>query len=388
MSACAMTWEGSDGGYAAERRVRPRARAPQKIDAFGLDLMGRMMSWAAGIALVLVTLWILMVGYRVVTGTLREPLMAVVTQMTRIGLIVAVATSMAIFGSSLQTFLGTSLPTEINQLIAGSDSTPQNQIDSNLAKMQLALAVIDAVQVPNGDTQDADAKSRVALIAGLGAAGPAMTAGAMLLLFQFAMALFVGLGPLFILCLIFEPTKPLFQRWLLYGIGTMFALAMLSFVCTLALDITERVAVALFATNTISTWTGLTAPGLSSEAMQQGGLGLLMTVLIISTPPMAAMFFQGTLGQFYSFSQFQPNNGRSGLGPNGQPPGGYASGGGYLPPAQASAGQLTSQMGNQTGSFNTPAQVMPRNLGYATPQDIVRPANAPAPNPHLPPSPG
>jgi hypothetical protein len=39
-------------------------------------------------------------------------------------------------------------------------------------------------------------------------------------------------------------------------------------------------------------------------AMQQGGLGLILTMLIISAPPMAASFFQGTMGQFMAYSQF------------------------------------------------------------------------------------
>ncbi|PPU31787.1 hypothetical protein XcyCFBP4188_22115, partial [Xanthomonas hortorum pv. cynarae] len=35
---------------------------------------------------------------------------------------------------------------------------------------------------------------------------------------------------------------------------------------------------------------------------QQGGLGLVMTTLIVTAPPMAAAFFQGTLGQFTAYS--------------------------------------------------------------------------------------
>ncbi|MCE4360732.1 hypothetical protein LYZ92_21415, partial [Xanthomonas hortorum pv. taraxaci] len=37
-------------------------------------------------------------------------------------------------------------------------------------------------------------------------------------------------------------------------------------------------------------------------ALQQGGLGLVLTTLIITAPPMAAAFFQGTLGQFTAYS--------------------------------------------------------------------------------------
>ena len=39
-------------------------------------------------------------------------------------------------------------------------------------------------------------------------------------------------------------------------------------------------------------------------AMQQGGLGLVMSTLIVMTPPMAASFFQGALGNFVAQSSF------------------------------------------------------------------------------------
>ena len=56
--------------------------------------------------------------------------------------------------------------------------------------------------------------------------------------------------------------------------------------------------------------------GVSSMAMQQGGLGLLMTLFLITVPPMAAAFFQGTIGQFMAYNAFgqgqamQPGQGR------------------------------------------------------------------------------
>ncbi len=38
--------------------------------------------------------------------------------------------------------------------------------------------------------------------------------------------------------------------------------------------------------------------------MQQAGLGVILTVLLIATPPIAAMFFSGTLANFSAYSQF------------------------------------------------------------------------------------
>jgi len=235
----------------------------------------------------------------IATGQSQGSMTAMVMQMTRVTLIVSVATSMSIFGTNLHQLLATDLPNDINQLIAGGSSpisaicpnsnTPSGMIDCNLAASQLAMGAIDAVQVPPGDTETANTKARSLLIASFGAAGPAMTAGAMLLLYQVTLALFIGLGPLFILCLVFDQTKDLFRKWLMYGIGTMFSLAVLSFVTSLVLSLTLRVAAALWATQVISQITGLTVEGYNSQALQQGGIGLLMTVLIISTPPLAAV---------------------------------------------------------------------------------------------------
>ena len=68
--------------------------------------------------------------------------------------------------------------------------------------------------------------------------------------------------------------------------------------------------------------------GMTSQAMQQGGMGLILTALIISAPPMAAMFFQGTLGQFMAYSQF------GGGGHVGQRPGeaGYRGESSFIDP--------------------------------------------------------
>lgn len=296
-----------------------------QIHAFGLVLMGNMMTWVSGVALILVTLWVTIQGYRMITGQSRDSMMAMVSNMARVTLIVTVASTMGIFGSNLHTFLTTDLSTEVNQIFSGSSDTTAQTIDKNLAWTQLAMAAIDGVQVVHGDTQNINAKSHAELMVGLGTASPPMAAGAMLLLYQFTMALFIGLGPLFILCLIFEQTKSLFQRWLLYGIGTIFSMAVLAVVSSMVLQLTLRVAAALWSSGIINAITGQGAEGFTTQSLQQGGIGLMMTVLIISVPPMAAVFFQGTVGNFMHFSAFG-GGALSQPGPQGQPPGSYGAG--------------------------------------------------------------
>jgi type IV secretion system protein VirB6 len=106
------------------------------------------------------------------------------------------------------------------------------------------------------------------------------------------------------------------------------------------LYLTVNLAGALWSATLINTITNQGGEGYSSQAIQQGGIGLLMTVLIISVPPMASMFFQGTLGNFSPYAAVggavasQP-------GPQGQPPGSYGGGGGYAP--QTNAGSINSE---------------------------------------------
>jgi len=204
-----------------------------------------------------------------------------------------------------------------------------------------------------------------------------MAAGAMMLMYNLALALFIGLGPIFILCLLFEQTKPLFQKWLLYGIGTLFSMAMLSFVSGIVLSVTLRVAAALWTASTVNGLIGATSEGLTTQSMEQGGIGLLMTMLLISAPPMAANFFSGTLGNFSPYSNFGGGAGAGGAaalrpGAQGQPVGSYGGGGGGQGPSQAST--KSANDANQVASGFNP------NIGRLTgqtstaPADIVKPA--------------
>lgn len=292
-----------------------------EINTFGMELMRRMMTWASAIALTLVTLCILIQGFRVVSGRSREPLMEIVLQMGRIVVIVGAATTMAIASTDLNNFLTVQLDKEIHYLFTGNENKrTSSAIDENLAYTQIALSTINSVKVVSTDPEMLNAKERSAFIATIGSASPPMAAGAMLLLYQFAIALFIGLGPLFILCLIFDQTKDLFRRWLLYGIGTIFSMALLSVVASMVLELTLRVSGAMWGAKIVNhLLLGDKTEGLTSTAMQQGGIGLLLSILIVSVPPMAAMFFQGTLGSALTYTVFGGAGTRP--GPQGQPPG-------------------------------------------------------------------
>jgi type IV secretion system protein VirB6 len=107
----------------------------------------------------------------------------------------------------------------------------------------------------------------------------------------------------------------------------------------------------------IATNGALSTDGLNSMALQQGGIGLILTVLIVSAPPMAAAFFQGTLGSFQSFSSFGAVG--AGTAAAAQQQRALGNPAAALPPApnQAQSGQLdttpTNTFTNRTTSFNS-----------------------------------
>ncbi|QWT22450.1 type IV secretion system protein [Bacillus sp. NP157] len=342
-----------------------------EIDVVQWNLLSRSAYIVGYIATVVLTVWIIFQGWRIVSGQSRQPMMALVGDALKATLIVFIASTAAYASSSVYWTLSDGLATNIASYVTGeNNTTPFEQIDRNLAGMELAMGTIDSLDT-GGNQAIQDAKDRNRWFTGIGIAGPSVIAGAMLLLNKIALALFVGFGPLFILCLLFEQTKSLFQKWLLYGIGTVFSLAVLSIMVTIAMKMMAAVTAAFIAKYLIS-FPGLgispnSTDGINSMALQQGGLGLLLTTMIISAPPMAATFFQGTLGQFSAYSPFgriQPE--KSGGGGAGYP-GQYPS----APSSSQDANRQNNVQNPQPSSANLDAIAGNRN-SYAPLSDQTK----------------
>lgn len=281
-----------------------------EIDTFQWNLLTSTAEFAGAIGLALLSIWIMFQGFRIITGRTQQPMMALVGDSLRAVLILSIATGAASVSSNIYWTLTDGTTSAITSLVSRDSDSPYANIDKNLAYMQGMLSAIDSL-ASGGDASIDSAKDRAKWFSGIGIAGPGVVGGSILLLNKIGIALFVGFGPLFIMCLLFEQTKSLFSKWLLYGIGTVFSLAGLSFMVGLANNVIQGVAIAFLAKYAVlladtSSFMGAStlSEGITSMALQQGGIGLVLTTLIVSTPPMAAAFFQGTLGSYMSYSAF------------------------------------------------------------------------------------
>lgn len=314
------------------------------MDEYLPNLGARVIQVLGGLGTLLLTLWIMVQGYRIVTGQSRESMMALMVNSLRATFIVGIALGVAVGWGTIYQTLTDGLSRTVNSTMTGNPDSegPYADIDRTLGIMQIALQSIDSVNT-DGDSVLTKERERAMWFAGAGLGGPAIMGAIALLVNKIAIGLVVALGPFFILCLLWEPTKPLFQKWILYGIGALFSMALLNVMVTLALDLVIAVGLAFWVTNSLPFGSD---ENLSSMAMQQGGLGMLMTALIITAPPMAAMLFQGTLGQFYGANAM---HGQGGVAPGSQP--GQP---GYIGQSAYAGGQYGGQYGGQAG-YGAPA---------------------------------
>nr|WP_314575097.1 type IV secretion system protein [uncultured Neisseria sp.] len=168
------------------------------------------------------------------------------------------------------------------------------------------------------------------------------------------MALFIGFAPIFILCLLFKKTAPLFQKWLYYGLATIFSGVMLGVMSDIAMDLVSNVGTSLFLSKeAVQFVTKETILGLADTATQQLGLGLILSTLLIVVPPMAGMWFNGVMGSFSGYNPAERWNNPS----NGQP---------STMPGHNAPPQINTAQQSQVGDSNNSQFRYSNNTGWTS----------------------
>ena len=317
-----MQWEGV-AQYVFFDRIF--AFIDHEIQAFQHNVLQQMLVWVSSVALVLGTAWIMWQGVRILSGQARN-VMELMVESGRVAVITTAALTMSLGGSSLYGLLAGTLPAEITRMMTGREGSAASQVDRQMRTMEAVMVAFDALDMQaSGDLALKTDTDRAQWMAGVGVAGPALVGGALQVTYKMALALFVAFAPLFILCLMFRSTQQLFHKWLLYGVGTLFSFALMAFMAVMVAKIVVAVAAMCIVQYVAAAALQVQPMSVSSTAMLQGGIGLLLTLSLVTVPPMAAYFFQGTLGSYMPYSYF---GGRPGALAAGERPGeaGYRGG--------------------------------------------------------------
>lgn len=275
-----------------------------RIDDFMTEGIARMFAFVSAISITMFTLWLMIQGYRILTGESSGSLMAFVVRAGKVVFILSVASGVSSFGSNINGYTH-DFQRQITKLVTGKDKDVYTMVDQSLLKTQLIMTGVSTL-VAAADPEKKDDKSLILAASAFGSAGPAVIAGTLSLLNEIAVSLAVVFAPLFILALIFENTKSLFWNWLRYTVGVMFSMAVLAMVTGIALDISIAYAGLILASavfNSIASSIPILgdllagdSASLTQTAIQQGGLGLVLSMLLLTVPPLVMQFFSTSLG--------------------------------------------------------------------------------------------
>ena len=295
------------------------------------------------------------------TGQSREPLIGFIINAGKAVMIVTIATSGALYNSWVVDTID-DFRDEVTYLITGSNQDVYRQVDKNLALTQSILSTINTVakstlgHAPKGEEATAEAK-KAWWIGAFGGAGPAVVGGMVSLLNEIMLHFAIMLGPLFILGLLFEQTKQLFWQWVKSVLGLMLSMGVLAFLSGLVMKITIGYGTAIATAIAVNKWFPgvngiIPMPSVVDTMMMQGGIGLLLTTMLITIPPAVSQFVGGTLGAGVSgFGPWSSGNPAKGQDSNGDSNQNNRNGGSVV---QDQGSVVPNPLGSNKPNLNAP----------------------------------
>lgn len=178
------------------------------------------------VATTLVTIYIMLWGWSMMRGVIAEPITDGVTRIVRLAVITGIALTAGHYSSFIANMLWTS-PEALASYVASdyaSGTDGMQFLDSLMSQFyDFGQAYNDSANADSGVTGIPDLSLWITGIA-IWVAGLIVTGYAAFLyaLSKIALALLLGVGPIFILLTIFEPTKRFFDAWLGQALNYVF----------------------------------------------------------------------------------------------------------------------------------------------------------------------
>ena len=198
-------------------------------------------------------------------------------------------------------------------IVGGEYASPEAMVDSSLLLMHLIMGAFGSLQAATSNNNDG-ALANFIMASGVAQGTPAVVAGALLLLNEIALSLAILTAPAFILCLLYDPTKQYFQGWLKFFLGSLLTMAVLSVMVTIGLKVMLVYAAKVLGEYGVEAMMAQSAnstesrPGIAQITIMQGGLGLMMSTLMITAPLLVGNLIGSSLGGFSGYNMFTGGN--------------------------------------------------------------------------------
>ena len=260
----------------------------------------------------MVTVWLMFEGYRILNGQSREPLNMFLWRGAKMVVIITVASWIMNNPTGLRDWISEHIKNPIASVIVGGEyASPEAMVDSSLLLMHLIMGAFGSLQAATSNNNDG-ALANFIMASGVAQGTPAVVAGALLLLNEIALSLAILTAPAFILCLLYDPTKQYFQGWLKFFLGSLLTMAVLSVMVTIGLKVMLVYATKVLGEYGVGVAVAGSAsqdrPGIAQITIMQGGLGLMMSTLMITAPLLVGNLIGSSLGGFSGYNMFTGGN--------------------------------------------------------------------------------
>jgi type IV secretion system protein VirB6 len=203
------------------------------------DVAGNIIGAISGVAYSMLMIYVMLWGWSVMRGMISEPITDGVARILRLAVIVGVALNLGRYNTYLSNFLWTTPDALANLLASGySDSDSNVQYLDGLLSKIFDLGNAYWTKAGAIGTIMPDIALSIAAIL-IWTAGVIATAyGAFLLaLSKMALAILLGIGPIFVLLLIFDGTKRFFDSWIGQALNYVFLVVLTAAAIKLILTI-------------------------------------------------------------------------------------------------------------------------------------------------------
>lgn len=206
------------------------------LSAYVSDTASNVIAGITPVATQLFVLYIIIYGISMMRGLIEEPITDFVMRVVRIGLIMGFGLSLGIYNGEVVGFLWNS-PDALANLIVGSTSGTSNMTFlDNLMTSFYELGQKYWTYSSGMTSPDIGPKIIAVAVWGAGI-GITLYGAFLLILAKMALAVILGIGPIFILLLTFESTKRFFETWLGQALNYVFMVALTAAVIKMVLSI-------------------------------------------------------------------------------------------------------------------------------------------------------
>lgn len=249
------------------------------LNAYVGETSSTIMSAISPVATTLACIYICLWGWSMMRGMISEPMTDAVTRIVRLSLIVTISTVGSYYSNFLADWLW-STPDAVGSLMASGDSTSNLAFLDSFWEKTYDLGAAYMAKAKANSTFGVPDLTLTLAGTGIWAAGVVCTAYAafLLVLSKMALAILLGIGPIFVLLLIFESTKRFFDAWAGQTLNYIF----------LTLLVAAAVRLILTLINAYITAQGEPADPSVSEAVPAIALCLIGFLVLIQLPSIAS----------------------------------------------------------------------------------------------------